>query len=46
MNNSKSNSGFAAGTLIHTQTGLKPIEKIRVGDFVLSQPEMKGGTRL
>jgi hypothetical protein len=39
MNNSKNNSGFVAGTLIHTQTGLKPIEQIQVGDFVLSKPE-------
>ena len=39
MNNSKNNSGFVAGTLIHTQTGLKPIEQIQVGDFVLSKSE-------
>ncbi len=42
MNNSENNSGFIAGTLIHTQTGLKPIEQIQVGDWVLSQPEEKG----
>ena len=28
--------------MVHTKDGLIPIEKIRVGDFVLSQPEMKG----
>jgi hypothetical protein len=33
------NSGFVAGTLIHTQTDLKPIEQIQVGDFVLSKSE-------
>jgi hypothetical protein len=33
---------FVAGTLVHTKEGLAPIENIRVGDFVLSQPEMKG----
>ncbi len=39
MNNSENNSGFIAGTLIHTETGLKPIEQIQVGDFVLSKSE-------
>ncbi|WP_443191282.1 Hint domain-containing protein [Pseudomonas indica] len=33
---------FAAGTLIHTQEGLKPIEQIQVGDWVLTQPEETG----
>lgn len=33
---------FVAGTLVHTKDGLKPIEQIKVGDYVLSQPEMKG----
>lgn len=42
MNNPKNNSGFAAGTLVHTQTGLKPIEQIQVGDFVLSKAENDG----
>ncbi len=30
---------FAAGTLIHTKDGLKPIEQIRVGDRVWSRSE-------
>ena len=33
---------FAAGTLVHTANGLVAIEKIRVGDLVLSQPEAGG----
>lgn len=33
------NSGFAAGTLVHTDKGLLPIEQIKVGDMVLSKPE-------
>lgn len=33
---------FVAGTLVHTKEGLKPIEQIKVGDWVLSQPETKG----
>lgn len=33
------NSGFAAGTLVHTDQGLVPIEQIKVGDMVLSKPE-------
>jgi hypothetical protein len=39
------NSGFVAGTLIHTQTGLKPIEQIQVGDFVLSHTEHQSPPR-
>jgi hypothetical protein len=35
-------SGFAAGTLVHTREGLVPIEGIRVGDMVRSQPAQKG----
>lgn len=38
------NGGFAAGTLIHTQQGLCPIGQVRVGDWVLSQPEAKDGS--
>jgi intein/homing endonuclease len=30
---------FIGGTLVHTREGLRPIEKIRVGDYVLSKPE-------
>jgi hypothetical protein len=33
---------FAAGTLVHTKEGLVPIEEIKVGDWVLSQPEETG----
>lgn len=29
--------GFATGTLVHTQRGLRPIEEIRVGDWVLAR---------
>jgi hypothetical protein len=31
--------GFVAGTLVHTDKGLVPIEQIKVGDRVLSKPE-------
>lgn len=40
--NKLDNTCFIAGTLIHTPDGLVPIEKIKVGDLVLSQPENKG----
>ncbi|MCX6130865.1 MAG: polymorphic toxin-type HINT domain-containing protein, partial [Proteobacteria bacterium] len=33
---------FVAGTLVHTKDGLKPIESIKIGDLVLSQPEETG----
>ncbi|MFM2450244.1 MAG: hypothetical protein RIS44_2694 [Pseudomonadota bacterium] len=33
---------FAAGTLVHTDQGPLPIEKVRVGTKVLSQPENGG----
>lgn len=33
---------FAAGTMVHTKDGLKPIEQIQVGDWVLSKPENGG----
>ena len=33
---------FAAGTLVHTDKGLMPIEQVRVGTRVLSQPEQGG----
>ncbi|ENV11308.1 hypothetical protein F966_01099 [Acinetobacter higginsii] len=31
--------GFCAGTLVHTEQGLVPIQEIKVGDMVLSSPE-------
>lgn len=34
--------GFVAGTRVRTKEGLKPIEEIEVGDWVLSQPEDRG----
>lgn len=34
-----SQSGFVAGTLVHTDQGLVPIEQLKVGDRVLSIPE-------
>jgi len=36
-------SGFVAGTLVHTDKGLVPIEQIKVGDKVLSKPESGEG---
>lgn len=33
---------FVAGTLVHTNNGLVPIEKLHAGDLVLSQPERGG----
>jgi hypothetical protein len=35
---------FAAGTLVHTEQGPLPIEKVRPGTLVLSQPENGGET--
>ena len=35
--------GFVAGTLVHTDKGLVPIEQIKVGDRVLSKPESGEG---
>ncbi|KXO85611.1 hypothetical protein AYK86_05275 [Acinetobacter venetianus] len=34
--------GFVAGTLVHTERGLVPIQEIKVGDRVLSRPECGG----
>ena len=34
---------FVAGTLVHTNEGLRPIEQIKVGDYVLSKPESGTG---
>lgn len=36
-------TGFVAGTLVHTKSGLVPIEQLKVGDLVLSQPDEGGG---
>lgn len=33
---------FPAGTLVHTDKGLVPIQDIKVGDMVLSRPEWGG----
>lgn len=38
----RTGAGFVAGTLVHTMNGLAPIENIRMGDMVLSQPEQTG----
>lgn len=40
-----SNAGgcFAKGTRVHAKDGLKPIEDIKVGDYVLSSPEDGSG---
>ena len=32
------NTGFVAGTLIHTDKGLVPIQDIKMGDLILSKP--------
>jgi len=32
------NTGFVAGTLVHTDKGLVPIQDIKVGDLILSKP--------
>jgi transcription-repair coupling factor (superfamily II helicase) len=36
-------SGFVAGTLVHTDKGLVPIEQLKVGDMVLSKHESGEG---
>lgn len=36
-------SGFAAGTLVHTSEGLHPIDRVKVGDLVLSKSEQDSG---
>lgn len=35
-------TGFPAGTMIHTDQGLMPIQEIKVGDMVLSRPKQGG----
>ena len=35
---------FVAGTLVHTSKGLKPIEQIKVGDWVASKDDKTGKT--
>lgn len=42
-NGFETGTGFAAGTLVHTKEGLVPIEQIKVGDWVLSKPEIGEG---
>ncbi len=39
-------SGFVAGTLVHTDKGLVPIEQIKVGDMVLSKSESGEGEQV
>lgn len=39
-------TGFVAGTLVHSQNGLVPIEQINVGDYVLSKHESGNGELL
>lgn len=36
---------FTAGTLVHTKEGLRPIEQIKVGDWLLSKHESGEGER-
>ena len=38
------NGCFIAGTLVTTKSGLKPIEEIKIGDYVLSRNEETGET--
>jgi hypothetical protein len=42
MLQARSSYCFAAGTLVHTRDGLVPIEQVKTGDWVLSQPEATG----
>ena len=41
--NEKAVGCFVAGTLVHTKEGLRPIQEINVGDYVLSRPEDGNG---
>lgn len=36
-------AGFVAGTLVHTDKGLVPIQDLKVGDKALSKPEDGNG---
>jgi len=45
INRFQQNGCFAVGTLIHTKTGLKPIEDIQIGDWVLAKPENGHGAQ-
>ncbi|RZU36831.1 hypothetical protein EV700_3044 [Fluviicoccus keumensis] len=38
-------SGFAAGTPVHTNKGLVPIEQLEIGDYVLSSPDNEKGLK-
>lgn len=40
---SQSRGCFIKGTPVHTQEGLKPIDQVRVGDYVLSSPRDGSG---
>lgn len=40
---SMNNTGFVAGTLIHTDKGLMPIQDIKVGDLISTRPEDDSG---
>jgi hypothetical protein len=42
----ESGACFVAGTLVHTKEGLVPIEKLKIGDLVLSKPENGEGERV
>ncbi|MFP3354952.1 Hint domain-containing protein, partial [Pseudoalteromonas sp. SIMBA_153] len=37
------NKGFVAGTLVHTDKGLVPIQELKIGDKVLSKDESGKG---
>jgi len=42
MKISPASYGFPAGTMVHTDQGLVPIQDIKIGDLVLSRPESDG----